>query len=437
METTRHLARTAFVSDRAMEFFTERGLTTQIGYGKTLWPLALAKELIDNGLDACESTDVTPEIVVTLERDAFTVTDNGPGLKPKIIDHSLDYHVRISDKKYYVSPTRGQLGNALKCLWAAPFVANGERGLIEVTGCGWHHRIEVRLDRIAQAPNIFHDKARLVRKGTCIKVHWTGIASLEAQDRNAEFYQAKTIAEAMRNLVADFSALNPHAAFKLTLPNGKVLPFPPSDPGWHKWCTSQPTSAHWYTPADLRALIAAYIERGKHTTLRDFIGEFDGLSGTQYRKRVLAEARLSASDLEDLVVRGDVDMAAVERLLVAMQQASRPVKPQRLGVIGKEHLRASLVALGVAPEEFEYRKGADIGKDGLPFVVEVAFGVTTGCRKRLIVGLNHSPVFKVPSGHLNDVLTDCHVQRHDPVALLIHQGCPRFMFTDQGKGAIV
>src|SRR5882724_286544 len=30
----------------------------------------------------------------------------------------------------------------------------------------------------------------------------------------------------------------------------------------------------------------------------------------------------------------------------AMQQASRPVKPQRLGVIGKEHLQAALVTRG-------------------------------------------------------------------------------------------
>jgi DNA topoisomerase VI subunit B len=436
MKRDKHFSRTAFISDRAMDFFTESGLTSQIGCGKTLWSLAVAKELIDNSLDACESTDVAPEIVVTLEPDAFTVSDNGPGLKPEIIERSLDYHVRISDKKYYVSPTRGQLGNALKCLWAASFVANGERGLIEVTSCGWHHRIEVRLDRISQAPNISHHKERLVKKGTCVKVHWTGIASVEAQDRNAEFYQAKTVAAALRNLVVDFSALNPHAAFKHALPNGKVSTFPASDPGWRKWRTSQPTSAHWYTPEDLRALIAANIKRGKHTTLRDFIGEFDGLSGTQYRKRVLTEAGLSASYLEDLVEDGDVGIAAVERLLVAMQRASRSVKPQRLGVIGKEHLQTALVALGVDPEGFTYRKGAGIGKDGLPFVVEVAFGVTWGGRERLIVGLNHSPVFKVPSGHLSDVLTDCHVQRHDPVALLIHQSCPRLMFTDQGKGAI-
>jgi DNA topoisomerase VI subunit B len=49
------MMRTAFVTDRATEFLTESELTTQIGYGRKLWLLVLAKELIDNALDACES----------------------------------------------------------------------------------------------------------------------------------------------------------------------------------------------------------------------------------------------------------------------------------------------------------------------------------------------------------------------------------------------
>jgi DNA topoisomerase VI subunit B len=47
--------RTAFSTDRTLEFFTESELTTQMGYGRQLWPLVIAKELIDNALDACET----------------------------------------------------------------------------------------------------------------------------------------------------------------------------------------------------------------------------------------------------------------------------------------------------------------------------------------------------------------------------------------------
>ena len=217
------LARTAFTTDRMMEFFTEPELTTQIGYGKKLWPVVLVKELIDNSLDACESTDVVPRIAVTLECDAITVEDNGPGLKPEIIERSLDYRVRVSDKKYYIAPTRGQLGNALKCLWPASFVANGEHGVIEITASGLHHHVEIRLDRIAHMPDICHNMTPSVKKGTCVKMVWPGIASLETQDRDAEFYQAKTVADALRDLMADFSAFNPHAIFELALPNGKIF----------------------------------------------------------------------------------------------------------------------------------------------------------------------------------------------------------------------
>jgi hypothetical protein len=154
------LHRTAFVTDRTLEFFTESELTTQMGYGRQLWPLVIAKELIDNALDACETGDITPEILITLEPDAIIIADNGPGIPAETIKKSLDYHVRISDKKHYVSPTRGQLGNALKCVWAAPFVANSAHsGLVEVEACGLHHRIETNLDRIKQVPVVEHTMA--------------------------------------------------------------------------------------------------------------------------------------------------------------------------------------------------------------------------------------------------------------------------------------
>jgi DNA topoisomerase VI subunit B len=176
------LARTAFTTDRALEFFSESELTTQMGYGRQLWPLIIVKELFDNALDGCEIGDTAPEIWLSLEPNAITVTDNGPGIPPEVIEKSLDYHVRISDKKHYVSPTRGQLGNALKCVWAAPFVANGAHsGLVEVSARGLDHRIEVNLDRIKQSPTISHTTAeRSVKNGTSVKVHWNGIAKLRS-----------------------------------------------------------------------------------------------------------------------------------------------------------------------------------------------------------------------------------------------------------------
>jgi DNA topoisomerase VI subunit B len=413
------------------------------------WPLVLVKELIDNALDACESAKnyIAPEITITLEPDAITVEDNGPGLRPEIIDSSLDYTVRVSDKKHYVSPTRGQLGNALKCVWAATFVATAT-GLVEVTACGLKHRITVKADQIAQTPEISHEHSVLVKNGTSVRVFWPEIASLEVDGENEDFYQnedeedeetsqTQTVEQALPKLIADLSAFNPHASFKLVCLD-KTFEYPASDPAWSKWKASQPTSAHWHRNQDFAALIAAEIKEGNHKTIRDFIGDFDGLSGTQRRKEVLDVAKISDIHLSDLVLDGGVDPHKAGRLLKAMQETSRPVNPKRLGLLGKEHLTSVLIKKGVEPNSIKYSKSLGMDSDGLPFVIEAAFGRKEERRRDLVIGLNNSVVFKVPSDHLADTLSNaCDVQPYDPVVLAVHIACPRLTFTDHGKGAIV
>ena len=137
MKKKSHVARVAFTTSRELEFFTESELTRQIGYPKGLWPLVLIKELFDNATDACETAGTGAiEIVVQLDEDSISVSDNGPGLSSKIIKGVLDYKSRISDKRHYIAPTRGQLGNALKCVIAAPFVATGKTSVIQIVSRG-------------------------------------------------------------------------------------------------------------------------------------------------------------------------------------------------------------------------------------------------------------------------------------------------------------
>ena len=100
------LIRQTFIKDRWLDFFTEAGLAAQLGYGRDLWPIVLAKELIDNSLDACENAGlVAPEISLQLKPGSLTVYDNGPGLPESTLLASLDYEKRVSDKIHYVAPT--------------------------------------------------------------------------------------------------------------------------------------------------------------------------------------------------------------------------------------------------------------------------------------------------------------------------------------------
>jgi DNA topoisomerase VI subunit B len=174
------LQRTTFQISRLLEFFSEKELAMQIGFPKVQWPIALVKEVIDNGLDACETLGVLPDIAVTVEPNAVSIRDNGPGLPAATLERSLDYLIRVSDKAHYVSPSRGQLGNALKCLWAAPYVVHGEDGSVEVTTGGTTHCVGVTLDRIAQQPTLRHVTLPdgVVKNGTLIKLIWPEITLL-------------------------------------------------------------------------------------------------------------------------------------------------------------------------------------------------------------------------------------------------------------------
>ena len=101
----------------------------------------------------------------------------------------------------------------------------------------------------------------------------------------------------------------------------------------------------------------------------------EGLSSTVKQKEVTAG--LSGMYLRDLVSDGDLDDGAVGRLLAAMKLATKAPKPAALGVIGEAHIRAWMTRhAGVSEGSIRYVKR--LGENGLPHVVEVAFGVREG-----------------------------------------------------------
>jgi DNA topoisomerase VI subunit B len=435
------LNRTSFVTDRALEYFTEKHLMQQIGCAPDGWPIALLKELIDNALDAAELAGTAPCIGVIVESDALIIEDNGPGLPASVIEKSLDYAVRVSDKSNYVSPTRGQLGNALKCVWAAPYVKDSERGCIEIHTGGERHLIEVSLDRIAQKPEIRHtvQTVPIVKNGTFIKMHYPQIASSLSGEN--DYYSRKKTA---RDLVAEYSAFNPHATFTFFDDDDGDIQFGATSREWHKWRADAPTSPHWYTPERLRTLVAAYVshERGADTarTVREMVAEFAGLSGSAKQKQVAQQAGLSGATLQDLVEGNDINVESVARLLSAMQDATRPIKPRLLGVLGEEHFRAHMAGCQhVAPDSIRYKKMEGL-TGNMPFVLEMATGVFeqeySDCGGKTSVGLNFSPALSNPMRQLRALLGEFRIDRDDPICVLVHLSRPRLDFEDTGKSSL-
>lgn len=123
------------------------------------------------------------------------------------------------------------------------------------------------------------------------------------------------------------------------------------------------------------AHVARDEERGESRTVRDFIREFRGLSGSAKQKRVLEESDTARQSLAAFLGDGrQLNHAGVARLLAAMQRHTRTIKPRDLGVIGRDHLLARFQSAGVQPESFHYKSVICDPEDGVPAVAETAFG---------------------------------------------------------------
>jgi len=439
------LHRQTFHTSRSLEYFSEKELTLQTGHEPDRWPEVILKELLDNALDACETPGILSELDVRITDDAIVVSDNGPGLTDDVVRGVIDFDVRISSKDAYISPTRGTQGNALKTVIAMPYVVSGgDAGEVAIHAKGTRHDIRVVVDRITQQPALEHKVTRdgSVRTGTRVTVRWPDSACSMLEAAKPRFL----------HLVEGYALFNPHATLTVRLRDlvGQV-----TERTWirtvevcQKWVPSEPTSAHWYTVDQLRALAAAYIAAERNgarpRTVREFISEFRGLSGSLKQKAVLAALpALAGVHLRDLVTDGDVDRATITALLGAMQAETRPVKPAALGVLGEAHLTAWLQQAGA--ETVTYRKTAGLDDaTGRPFVVEIAFGVRHDDGPlRLVTGINWAPTLVNPFRALNDyglsldgLLQRLYLRAEDPVTFVLHLACPHLRYTDRGKSSL-
>ena len=422
--------RRTFTLDRGLEYFTEAELAMQIGHAREAWPVAILKELIDNALDACESSGVASMITIEISASGFSVADNGPGIPEATVAGSLDYGVRVSNKLGYVMPTRGRLGNALMVTWAAPYVTTG-KSLITVEAQGRRHEIKVGLDRIKQVPEISHEVSDSDREeGTKIALEWSESASLLEEGEGDDSY--KSAAE----LVQDFAAFNPHATFILN-----AVTVMATRTEWAKSTPKDPLVAHWYSPETFAELIAHYVASERYdqrpVTVREFVSGFRGLKGTAKQKAVTEG--LQGTHLSDLLADDgkDLDHDALGRLLARMKAMSRAPKPKALGVIGEDHIRTWMVEHGGAAEgSVVYRK--KLGDDGQPYVIEVAFGVNVDDDevRRLVTGLNWSPTLGVPVAEIDTLIAEQRLSWYDPVILLVHMARPSWDYTERGKGRV-
>jgi DNA topoisomerase VI subunit B len=431
-----------------MEFCTRRELVNQTGHDVFEWPLVVLKELVDNALDAAEEVEIAPVVSIAVDGGSIVVGDNGPGIPADTIKGVLDYAIRVSSREAYVSPTRGAQGNALKTILPMAYVLNESLGedacgesIIEARGTAHHIRFSV--DHIKQEPQIgYTTKPSHVVNGTRIKI----------QLPNYERYDLLDYAKGhFLQLAESYAWLNPALTLRLSWNGEQVLDIKASNPEWRKWLPTWPTCSHWYDKSRFRRYMAAHIANRDSITVREFISEFRGMTGTAKQKLVLAETGASHVSLHNYFGLHKANVGNIAKLLASIQKHTKPVKAADLGIIGKDHLYRMMELAGGDPATFTYNR--TIGAtNGVPRVIEFAFGIHRDGlaaagqvpSRKIITGVNWSPGINNPFrqlGHggvgLDAILTEVRANTSQPVITMLHMACPRVAYTDRGKSAIV
>jgi DNA topoisomerase 6 subunit A-like protein len=168
-------------------------------------------------------------------------------------------------------------------------------------------------------------------------------------------------------------------------------------------------------------------------SVRDFVRQFAGLTGTQKASEL--SAKLGVGERETLAEYYRREPSGF-KLLASMREASRPIKPKALAVLGEDHLKATLASSDCALDSLVIRK-AELEHESLPYTLEVAFGYREddlGVHVR--EGFNFTPAIGGSPFRLREVLNRLQFETDDPVTVFAHVACPRFSFLDRGKARV-
>jgi DNA topoisomerase VI subunit B len=447
------LTRVAFKVSRLMEFCSERELQNQTGHSLYDWPLVVGKEIADNALDACEEAEVAPEITVIVDPGTIIIQDNAGGIDSETIESILDYSIRVSSREAYVSPTRGAQGNALKTILAMGYVLDRKigsdadaAGVTVIETRGIKHQIEFRVDHINNQPRVIHTTAAsAIKLGTKLTINWPPKLNLLEYAENR-----------FKQLIESYVWFNPHLSLRGVWCGCEFVNVKATNPNWEKWRPRSPTSPHWYDETRLQRYLAAHVARdrdlGQHHTVREFIGEFRGLSGTAVQRRILAEVGCSHQSLAQFFGVDQVNRNGIAKLLAAMRRYSKPVAPKHLGVIGVEHLKQRFLAAGGNIETFKYQCRKGMTPDGIPYVVEFAFGLhqsglsqdDVGMSRKFVTGANWSAAINNPfrafgsTGEgLENTLAKVRANASQPLICALHLASAYIQYADRGKSSII
>jgi hypothetical protein len=186
--------------------------------------------------------------------------------------------------------------------------------------------------------------------------------------------------------------------------------------------------------------------------VREFIAEFRGLSGTAIQRKILEEVGCSHQSLAQFFGIEKVNRKGIAALLASMQKHSKPVAAKHLGIIGAEHFKQRFLAAGGNAETFEYQQRKGMTDEGIPFIIECAFGLHQSAlrqnkkvaSRKFISGANWSVGIENPfrtfgsTGQgLENELAEVRANANQPVICAMHLASAHIQYADRGKSSII
>jgi DNA topoisomerase 6 subunit A-like protein len=332
-------------SDDWLQFRSLETLPAVAGVPKSLLVRLALKEATDNALDSVEQETRRPggDLVRIDEDDgAYVISaDEGPGLDPAEVPELFSMRRPRSSSRRWRLPFRGMLGNGLRVLV----------GLVYASGPGAELGVETRGRRLTLAPQpdgstkVLADEPSEIEVGTVLRVRF---GELVDGDDDAMLWAEQAI---------DYSS------------TGAVYHGLPSP--------------HWFDASTWVDLLAM-VDR----PLREVVAGFDGCSGPNAGRIV---------EMLGLKGRKASSLSSGEAVLVldAMRDKADPVKPRRLGSIGRRDFDLP----GYARVEGTIITGSKPPNATIPYVVEVWVGQTDKMNGQGEVDpllVNRSPVANHP-----------------------------------------
>ena len=331
-----------FVLEDWERFRTIDGLSSKAGVPREKLAALVAKELMDNALDAGSGSgaDASTDEQCQIEQvgnDGFTIRDNGPGFDPAKVADLFSIGRPLKSTKHLRLPTRGALGNGLRVV-AGAVLATGGRLRVETRG--QIMQVTPRDDGTTSTEviGIGIGIGNQGFRGTMIEVH----------------------------LGPDAGPINLQwANLALALSSGKQNHY------------KGKTSPWWYNSRDFYELCRS----AKGENLRDLISEFEGCSGKV------------GQITEDFKGKQTTDLALDDAkiLLDRMRAASEPVKPERLGCCGDIAKRLKFVSTYVKVfGTFSIVSGEETAT--IPYVIEAWLGLVEKQNAAIYVSVNRTPI---------------------------------------------